>query len=286
MMAPFSLMSLGANLLVKSLGLFSSASVVRCSCVAPVLKSFSTTAGGPPKRPLTAYMTYVKEMHPTISRQNPGIKNVDIVRKLAQQWKTLTPEQKQTFQDASSASREQYKLALEKYKAQLTPAQTAALAVEKRQKVAKRKAIRRKKELNSLGKPKRPRSAFNIFMSEHFEEAKGTNMQVKMDFSSSYSRFRFYTTKMKSLRDDWERFSATQKQMYIQLAEDDKVRYKNEIKSWEEHMIEIGREDLVRRKERRAIKAKTTKDIKKKSKVGVLKAKAPKKKTGTAVKKT
>lgn len=73
--------------------------------------------------------------------------------------------------------------------------------------------------------------------------------------------------------------------MYIQLAEDDKVRYKNEIKSWEEHMIEIGREDLVRRKERRAIKAKATKD-RKKSKVTVLKAKAPKKKTETAVKKT
>ncbi|KAI2658735.1 Transcription factor A, mitochondrial [Labeo rohita] len=238
MMAPFSLMSVGANLLVKSLGLFSSASVVRCSCVAPVLKSFSTSTGGPPKRPLTAYMTYVKEMHPTFSRQNPGVKNVDIVRKLAQQWKMLTAEQKQPFQAASSASREQYKLALEKYKAQLTPAQTEALAVEKRQKVAKRKAIRRKK------------------------------------------------TKMKSLRDDWERFSATQKQMYIQLAEDDKVRYKNEIKSWEEHMVEIGRDDLVRRKERRAVKAKTTKDKKKKSKVTVLKAKAPKKKTVTTVKKT
>ncbi len=75
-------------------------------------------------------------------------------------------------------------------------------------------------------------------------------------------------------------------QMYIQLAEDDKVRYKNEIKSWEEHMIEIGREDLVRRKERRAIKAKTTKGMKKKAKVRVLKAKAPKKTTETAVKKT
>ncbi|XP_043109821.1 transcription factor A, mitochondrial [Puntigrus tetrazona] len=266
MMAPFGLMSVGANLLVKSLGLFSSASVVRCSCVAPVLKSFSTTTGGPPKRPMTAYMTYVKEMHPTISRQNPGVKNVDIVRKLAQQWKMLTPEQKQPFQNASLSYREQYKFALEKYKAQLTPAQTAALAVEKQQKVAKRKAIRRKKELNSLGKPKRPRGAFNIFMSEHFEEAKGSTIQ----------------SKMKSLRDDWERFSATQKQMYIQLAEDDKVRYKNEIKSWEEHMIEIGRADLVRGKERRAVKAKTTKDTKKK--ITVLKAKAPKKKT--AVKKT
>ncbi|KAK7134343.1 hypothetical protein R3I93_017680 [Phoxinus phoxinus] len=272
-MAPFSLMSVGANLLVKSLSLFSSASAVRYSCVAPVLRSFSTTTGGPPKRPLTGYMTYVKETQPTFSRQNPGLKNVDIIRKLAEKWRMLTPEQKQPFQDSSLASREQYKLALKTYKAQLTPAQTVAITEEKRQRAAKRKAIRRKKELNSLGKPKRPRSAFNIFMAEHFEEAKGTTMPAKL----------------KSLRDDWMRFNITQKQMYTQLAEDDKVRYKNEIKSWEEHMIEIGREDLVRRKERRSIKAKAVGDRKKKSKVTVVKAKAPKKKAkvaGTAVKKT
>ena len=35
-------------------------------------------------------------------------------------------------------------------------------------------------------------------------------------------------------------------QVYTQLAEDDKIRYKNEIKSWEDHMMEIGREDLIR----------------------------------------
>lgn len=33
-------------------------------------------------------------------------------------------------------------------------------------------------ELTSLGKPKRPRSPFNIFISEHFEEARGTTTQV------------------------------------------------------------------------------------------------------------
>lgn len=32
----------------------------------------------------------------------------------------------------------------------------------------------------------------------------------------------------------------------MQLAEDDKMRYKNEMKSWEDHMVEIGREDLIR----------------------------------------
>ncbi|XP_051523586.1 transcription factor A, mitochondrial-like [Myxocyprinus asiaticus] len=267
MMAPFSLLSVGANVLLKSLGLFSATSAVRCSCVVPVIKCFSTTTGSPPKRPLTAYMKYVQEMQPTFIRQNPGVKNVDIVRKIAQQWRMLTPEQKQPFQDASLAAREQYKLAVEKYKAQLTPAQSAAIAVERRQKMAKRKAIRKKKELNALGKPKRPRSAFNIFMAEHFEEARGTTMQAKM----------------KSLTDDWKILNIPQKQIYTQLAEDDKVRYKNEMQSWEEHMTEIGREDLVRRKARRPKKATATKDRKNKSKVTVLKAKAPRKKT--AVKK-
>lgn len=35
-------------------------------------------------------------------------------------------------------------------------------------------------------------------------------------------------------------------QPYLQLAEDDKVRYVNEMKSWEAKMVEIGREDLIR----------------------------------------
>lgn len=66
----------------------------------------------------------------------------------------------------------------------------------------------------------------------------------------------------------------------MQLAEDDKVRYKNEMKAWEEHMTELGREDLVRRKESKRKKAAAAaKGGKKKSRVKVLKAKAPAKKT-------
>ncbi|KAG7325549.1 hypothetical protein KOW79_011865 [Hemibagrus wyckioides] len=261
-MAPFGLMTVGANFLARSWGVFSSAVTVRCSCFAPTLKSFSTSTGGPPKRPLTAYLRYVKEQQPIVVRQNPDIKAVDIVRKIAQQWRTLTPEDKQPFEEASIAAREQYRIDMKAYQDQLTPAQSAAIAEEKRQKKAKRRAIRKKRELNSLGKPKRPRTAFNVFMAEHFEEAKGSTMPGKM----------------KSLFEDWKSLSISQKQIYTQLAEDDKVRYKNEMKAWEEHMTELGREDLVRRKESRRKKAATKKG-KKKSRVKVLKAKAPVKKT-------
>ncbi|XP_030629210.1 transcription factor A, mitochondrial [Chanos chanos] len=275
-MAPFSLISVSASLFIKSFGLFSNASAARCSCAVPVIKNFSTTAGGPPKRPLTAYIRYVKEQQPIISRQNPDIKIVEVMRKIAQQWRVMTPDQKRPFEEASLADREQYKRAMERFQAQLSPAQSAALAEEKRQKMAKRRAIRKKRELNSLGKPKRPRNAFNIFMSEHFEEAKGSTMQAKM----------------KSLMEDWKGLYVSQKQIYIQLAEDDKVRYKNEMKSWEEHMREIGREDVIRRKEKKPRKTVTAaKGARKKSKVVKIKTSAQKtaakkKATASSAKKT
>lgn len=51
----------------------------------------------------------------------------------------------QPFEEASLAAREQYKVDMKTYQAQLTPAQTAAIMEEKRQKRLKRRAIRKKR---------------------------------------------------------------------------------------------------------------------------------------------
>ncbi|XP_045075137.1 transcription factor A, mitochondrial-like, partial [Coregonus clupeaformis] len=178
-MAPFGLLSAGASLLAKSLSLFSNASsLARFVSVIPAVKSFTTSAGAPPKRPLNGYMRFVKQQQPLVVRQYPDVKAVDVIRKIAQQWRTLTADQKQPFQQASVVAREQFKVDLQRYQSQLSPAQAAALKEERRRRLAKRKAIRRKRELNSLGKPKRPRSAFNIYMAEHYEESRGITMQV------------------------------------------------------------------------------------------------------------
>ncbi|KAK2815437.1 hypothetical protein Q5P01_025904 [Channa striata] len=235
-MAPFSLITASVSLLAKSFGVWScTSSLARCTGVLPPafvgpLRCLTSQTSGPPKRPLNGYMRYVQQQQPILTRQNPDIKTIDIIRRIAQQWRVMTPEQKQPFEEASQRAREQFKLELQGYQAQLTPAQVEQQALEKKQRMAKRKAIRKKRELTTLGKPKRPRSSFNIFMSEHFEEARGTTTQAKM----------------KSVLDDWRNLFTHQKQVYKQLAEDDKIRYKNEIKSWEEHMVEIGREDLIR----------------------------------------
>lgn len=80
-------------------------------------------------------------------------------------------------------------------------------------------------------------------------------------------------------------------QVYTQLAEDDKIRYKNEMKSWEDHMVEIGREDLVREqtlsnKRKAAAKVPSAKKATKKAKAKTTKKTATKGKSKTAKKAT
>ncbi|XP_004571515.2 transcription factor A, mitochondrial [Maylandia zebra] len=269
-MAPY-LLTAGVSLLAKSFSVLScTGSLARCTSVLPSaffspVKFLTSEARSPPKRPLNGYMRYVQQQKPLMARQNPEIKAVDLIKTIAQQWRSLSPEQKQPFQEASLRAREQFKVDLERYQAQLTPAQLQQQAQEKRQRRAKRKAIRKKRELTNLGKPKRPRSPFNIFMSEHFEEAKGITSQAKM----------------KSLLEDWRNLFSHQKQVYTQLAEDDKIRYKNEMKSWEDHMVEIGREDLIRERTL-STKKKPAARAKKATKKVTKKAKTVKKATGTS----
>lgn len=261
-------------MLAKSFSVFSfTSSLTRCTTVLPAsffspVKCLTSQTSGPPKRPLNGYMRYVMQQKPTVMRQNPDIKSVDIIRRIAQQWRTMSPDQKRPFEEASQRAREQFKVDLQRYEAQLSPAQLLLQAQERRMRLAKRKSIRRKRELTSLGKPKRPRSPFNIFMSEHFEEARGANTLEKM----------------KSLRNDWRNLFNHQKHVYTQLAEDDKIRYKNEMKSWEEHMLEIGREDVVRERtlsaRKKAAAAKTKPAPKKTTAKAKAKAKPVKKAAG------
>ncbi|KPP58062.1 transcription factor A, mitochondrial-like, partial [Scleropages formosus] len=199
----------------------------RCVSALPAARCFGSSSDGPPKRPKTSYMHFAEQQWPLALRQFPA------------------------------ASREQYNAEMERYRAQLTPAQSAALKEEKREKLAKRKATRKKRELRNLGKPKRPRTALIIFITENYAETKGATMIAKA----------------KTLMDAWKKLSEAEKQVYLQQAEDDKVRYRNEMKAWEEHMTEIGREDLIRRTVSKVKKTASPKRGKKKSRVKTIRTK-------------
>ncbi|NXI40545.1 TFAM factor, partial [Galbula dea] len=219
-----------------------------------------------PKRPMTAYFRFLTENRDVFRQKNPEINNVELIKKIAGAWKELPASQKQFYEEARKTDWQRYKEQLALYKAQLTPAQAAALKEERRKRLARRRSLRVKKELTVLGKPKRPRSSFNIFLSEHFQESEGISPVAKL----------------KKLHDAWQKLSTSQKQPYLQLAEDDKVRYENEMKSWEAKMVELGREDLIRSSRQRQ-KPKTTESGKK---AKTAKASSQEKKTKLKLKKS
>ncbi|XP_030807533.1 transcription factor A, mitochondrial [Camarhynchus parvulus] len=197
--------------------------------------SRGTSSNQRPKRPLTAYFRFVMDNRTAFREKNPEVSNTELIKKLAGAWKELPASQKQVYEEARKTDWIRYGEQLAAYKAQLTPAQAAALKEERRKQMARRRSIRAKRELTLLGKPKRARSGFNIFLSENFQQTEGNSPVAKL----------------KKLFDTWQKMSASQKQPYLQLAQDDKVRYENEIKSWEAKMIELGREDLVRSRRQR-----------------------------------
>ncbi|XP_062435641.1 transcription factor A, mitochondrial [Rhea pennata] len=199
-----------------------------------------------PKRPLTAYFRFLKEKHSVFRQKNPEMSNMELVKKMADAWRELPASDKQVYEEARKTDWQRYQEQLTAYKAQLTPTEAAALKEERRRQLAKRQSFRKKRELTVLGKPKRPRSGFNIFVSENFQDSEGISPAAKLKY----------------LFEEWQKLSGSQKQPYLQLAEDDKVRYENEMKSWESKMVELGREDLTRSKTQRP-KKKTAETIKK-----------------------
>ncbi|POI22264.1 hypothetical protein CIB84_013989 [Bambusicola thoracicus] len=144
-----------------------------------------------PKRPLSAYFRFLRDNQPAFRQQNPDLNSLELVKKLAGVWRELPASQKQVYEEARKTDWQKYQEQLAAYKAQLTPAQAAALKEERRKRLAKRRSFRIKrctgwiellllllKELTVLGKPKRPRSGFNIFVSENFQQSKGLSPTV------------------------------------------------------------------------------------------------------------
>ncbi|XP_006895656.1 PREDICTED: transcription factor A, mitochondrial [Elephantulus edwardii] len=193
---------------------------------------FSSTIGTYPKKPLSSFLRFSTEQLPIFKAQNPDAKNSELVKKIAQLWRELPDSKKKIYEDAYRADWQAYKEEINRIQEQLTPSQIMSIEKELTQKRLKRKALIKKRELTMLGKPKRPRSAYNIFISECFQEAKDSSSQAKL----------------KTVNESWKNLTSSQKQVYIQLAKDDKIRYDNEMKLWEAQMIEVGRHDLIRRK--------------------------------------
>ncbi|XP_077310291.1 transcription factor A, mitochondrial [Lithobates pipiens] len=255
-----SLLSRGVGVIAKSLVGLSCSQAARCNSLPSALSAVQCTTARwfsknpvlydlptadppkePPKRPMSSYFRFASQQRPRIFRQYPEASVVEVAKITGSEWRALSEAERQVYIDAARVDILKYREIYKQYKESLDPLDQELLKEDRKKTKQRRKKNRAKKESKLLGKPKRNVNAFAIFLAENYNETEGNTFSAKMNH----------------IVHQWENLPSSKKQVYFQLSEDDKVRYQNELKAWEEQMIEIGREDLVRTRIRKRLVKET-----------------------------
>ncbi|XP_055298366.1 transcription factor A, mitochondrial-like [Sitodiplosis mosellana] len=230
------------NSLIKCLNRSLILSAERTTHLAPIPRLFSGTnvvfdsktnvisrkLGIPerPKRPMTGYYRFLKEVRPSIKKTGKTTREIPVVA--AAQWNKLDESQKQKYIREYEQERVEYMKKKEEYEKSLTKEQKLAIKDE-RIRLRELKEDRANKQelrvrLKELGKPKRPSTAYILFYSD--EAAKG-----KVD--------------VKSVKAKYDALNESQKNAYKQKADAASNEYRKALQTWEKRMVAKGLADLI-----------------------------------------
>merc|ERR1712173_333711 len=68
-----------------------------------------------PKRPLTSYFLYAKEVREATKAEFPNKAITEIAKEISKKWKLLSEEEKTPYNDGAARLKEQYKKDVEEY---------------------------------------------------------------------------------------------------------------------------------------------------------------------------
>lgn len=188
-----------------------------------------------PKKPLTSFFTYLVEKRSIVEKENPTLTSKDIIKKLSEVWKSLSPEVRKKYEEQAQQNKNEYQEKIEDYIANLTPEQESIIKQRENEKHEDRERRRHKKELRNERKPKRPGSSFGLFVCE---QSKGK----KYKETSTLSEF------MNEIKSQWAKLTEVEKDKYRFEYKKKKEQYEKELVAWEHKMIAEGKEHLVREK--------------------------------------
>ena len=139
-----------------------------------------------PKRPLTAFMRYSSFRRPLIKEQHKDKSMIEISKIIGQEWKLLPENKKRPFHDEAAKDHETYRLAKEAY---------------------------------DKSKPKRPRTAYALFM-------KAIRSNVARENPGVGPR-----ELMKHIAEKWKSLDLESKQKYSDMAKQDRKRWEKDRNS-------------------------------------------------------
>ena len=95
----------------------------------------STQRENPPKRAITAFFCYQRERMKTIKEENLGLNHKSLIRKMAEEWKNMSRQEKRKYIEESNIAKKNYREARNAYNERM-----------KKQKEEQLKKIREQKE--------------------------------------------------------------------------------------------------------------------------------------------
>ncbi|XP_013112646.2 transcription factor A, mitochondrial isoform X1 [Stomoxys calcitrans] len=186
-----------------------------------------------PKKPLTPYFRFMKELRPKIVASNPKMSLVDIVRQVSKKWESADPSLKQRLQEEYKKEQQEYVEKRTKYESKITDEQRNQIKELKQEKVEAKERRMMRRRIKDLGRPKKPASAFIRFIAKERIRTPQTAQQTFREWHQAATQ-------------RWSVLSPTEKEIYMQESRKDFETYRKEIAQWEEKMIRLGHIDVVR----------------------------------------
>lgn len=182
-----------------------------------------------PKKPNPPFFQFLKEKRLEVAEKH-NLKSKDAINVISEMWRQFDVDAKKKMTEMYNIELEKYKENMKNYKESLTDDQRNELFRIKYQQVEQKTKRKLKRELKELGRPRKPPTAYLIFVTE--EMKKRGNVPVK--------------TYMAMVGNKWKELDTESKTKYIKAASVENDNYNTELLKWESDMIKAGRIDLVR----------------------------------------
>ncbi|KAH8311766.1 hypothetical protein KR044_007974 [Drosophila immigrans] len=186
-----------------------------------------------PKKPLTPYFRFMREMRPKLLAKDPKIKTIHVVQELSRRWVDVDAKLKERLQAEYKKDQEAYVELRAKYDAKVTDEQRAEIKQMKQDISDAKERKQLRKRVKELGRPKKPASAFLRFVATERSNTPQTAQQTYRDWHQKATA-------------KWTRLADDEKAVYLQESRKELDQYKKAISIWEEKMIRLGHIDVVR----------------------------------------
>ncbi|XP_012219214.1 transcription factor A, mitochondrial isoform X2 [Linepithema humile] len=199
-----------------------------------------------PKKPLNPFIQYCLSVKNTLQKEYPDCTYVDVVKRASKQWAQVEPKVKESLKKQYMEQQSIYKQKLQDYENSITSDQKLLIKKELIKKEHAWEKSQVKQKLTELGKPKRPLSAFFLFLQ---------NKQSAKDPQVPYKDWTI------NLSEEWKNMTTEAKEKYVVEATHLYEKYKIELKKWEEDMIQAGHHNLLKSNVKSNVKSKRVTNI-------------------------